>query len=202
MLAAMGSAGVDRLDAAERTLLWVPWLGGLVFGLGPLLAPAAVASLTGYSNDDEYIGRLAGAATLGYAVALWPALRGEWSRGVQSIVAAVLIFNLTSVMACGEELLTGRSRPLVLLILITSIAIVAITGWLLARRRLPWPNASDIPTWVTGVIVMAVLAAAFFGIAPQFAGRFASSNPHSTRPSGPRSARSRMDSYHRWPFLG
>ena len=109
LLAAMEDAGVDRLSTAERTLLGLPWLGGLVFGLGPLLAPAALAQLTGYTNDDEYIGRLAGAATLGYAVALWPALRGEWSRGVQSIVAAVLIFNLTSIVDSGQELIAGRA---------------------------------------------------------------------------------------------
>src|SRR5579884_1731585 len=121
-----------RLSGLERWLLVVPLAGGLVFGLFPLLFPAAFAALTGFAGHDPFMYRLAGAATFGYAVALIGGIRqGTWAA-VRLVVIAVLTFNLGSLYACGAELLSpstqGGARPVVYLILATSIAIVAITA--------------------------------------------------------------------------
>jgi hypothetical protein len=76
---------MDRMSGWQRLLLFLPVPGALGFGLGPLLAPVLMARALGYSGDDPYLTRLAGAATLGYGVALLLGLiraggvRREWS---------------------------------------------------------------------------------------------------------------------------
>src|SRR5260370_5779662 len=60
----------SRLSGLERWLLVIPFLGGLVFVLLPLLVPAPFPSFTGFPGNDPFIYRLASAPTFGYAVAL------------------------------------------------------------------------------------------------------------------------------------
>ena len=69
-----------QLSNLERILLLLPTAGGLVFGLFPLLLGGAFGSILGFPGNDSFVYRLAGAATLGYAVALILGLRqGEWA---------------------------------------------------------------------------------------------------------------------------
>jgi hypothetical protein len=60
---------MQRMSGLERVLLFLPVPGALFFGVAPLLVPVALARAFGYSGDDPYLMRLAGAATLGYGVA-------------------------------------------------------------------------------------------------------------------------------------
>jgi hypothetical protein len=69
-------ADPGELSRGERLLLVVPLLGGLVFGVGPYLAPGTFGPLFGYVGNDHFIYHLAGASTVGYAVALTLASRG------------------------------------------------------------------------------------------------------------------------------
>src|SRR5947209_11781257 len=161
----------SRLSGLERWLLALPLAGGLVFGLFPLLVPVAFASFTGFSGNDPFIYRLAGAATFGYAVALGLGLRqGTWAA-VRLVVIAVLTFNLASLYACCVELVSpssGGVRPVVYLILAASLVIVGITGTLLYRHRQDEKPAPNIASWVVRFIVIATVLATAFGLTPLF----------------------------------
>src|ERR1041384_8730465 len=75
----VSSAEGMKLSSLERVLLLLPIAGGLVFGVFPFLLGGAFGRLLGFSGDDTFIYRLAGAATFGYAVALIMGLRqGDW----------------------------------------------------------------------------------------------------------------------------
>jgi hypothetical protein len=161
------------LSSLERWLLAIPLAGGFVFGAIPFIAPTAFGKITGYAGDDPYIGRLAGAASFGYAAALLVGIRdGAW-RPLRAVVVATLTFNLVSIVACLIEILLGRAQPVVYLILAASIVIGAITLWLLARRGQAPEGPRDVATWVVALTGVATLAAAFFGIAPQFPAQIA-----------------------------
>jgi hypothetical protein len=160
-----------RLSSLERWLLVLPIIGGAIFGLFPLLAPGQFAAITtGYPGNDAFIYRLAGAATLGYAVALILGVRqGTWAA-VRLMVIAVLTFNLASLYTCLYELISPSSnREIVLVvyfILVVSILVVAITGWMLYRHRADGQPAPDIAPWVVRFIVVATVLAFVFGVAP------------------------------------
>jgi hypothetical protein len=169
----VAAAGSAILTPIERALLLLPLLGGTVFGLLPLLAPAQLAQLVGASGDDPYIYGLAGAATFGYAPTLVLGLRdGRWPR-LRLVVHAVLAFNLVSLYAVAVEIVRGEARPIVLAIGATSIVIAAITVWLLLRPRVHYEGAADMTTWLYVVLVLATLSAAVFGITPLFPRQFA-----------------------------
>ena len=161
-----------RLSTLERWLIVLPLLGGLVFGLFPLLAPALFASFTGFSYNDPYISRLAGAATLGYAVGLALGLRqGTWAA-VRLMIVAVLTFNLASIYVCISQIIhpdtTGGARPVVYLILVTSIGFVALTAALLYRHRQEAKMLPNIASWIPIFIVIATILATFFGLQALF----------------------------------
>ena len=162
----------SRLTGLERWLLALPLAGGLVFGLFPLLVPVAFASFTGFPGNDPFIYRLAGAATFGYAVALAFGLRQATWAAVRLVVIAVLTFNLASLYACSFELLSpstnGGVRPIVYLILATSIAFVAMTGTLLYRHRTDARPGPDIAPWVVSFIVIATILTTIFSLIPLF----------------------------------
>ena len=161
-----------RLTTTERWLIVLPLAAGLVFGLFPLLAPALFSSLTGFPVSDLFISRLAGAATLGYAVGLALGLRqGTWAA-VRLMIIAVLTFNLASIYVCIAQMIRpdtiGGARPVVYLILGTSIFFVAMTATLLYRHRHEEKMLPNIASWVVIFIVIATLLATFFGLQALF----------------------------------
>ena len=82
-----------KLNTLERLLLLLPTAGGLVFGVLPLLLGGAFGAALGYPGNDSFVYRLAGAATLGYAVALILGLRqGDWAP-LRLVVIGTLTFN-------------------------------------------------------------------------------------------------------------
>ena len=162
----------SRLTTLERWLIALPLAAGVVFGLFPLLAPEQFASLIGFPGNDPFIYRLAGAATFGYAVGLALGLwQGTWAA-VKLVVIAVLTFNLASLYACGSEFIrtasTGGTKPVVYLILITSVFFVAMTATLLYRHRQDAKLPPTIASWVVILIVIATILAATFGLTPLF----------------------------------
>ena len=58
-----------------RFLLFMQLAVAGFFGLGPFVAPEATAVALGYPGDEHLIYHIAGAATLGYAVAAAAGLR-------------------------------------------------------------------------------------------------------------------------------
>ena len=155
-----------KLGNLERILLLLPTAGGLVFGLFPLLLGGAFGAALGFPGNDSFIYRLGGAATLGYAVALIMGLRqGDWAP-LRLIVVATLTFNLASIYACVVELMAGDANILVYLILGTSIAITAITLWVLNRHSGGMRMESDVSTWYIRFLVLGTILSGAFGLLP------------------------------------
>lgn len=153
-----------RLSLVERILLLVPAAGGLVFGLAPLLVPAAFAALTGASGDDPYIYRLTGAASFGYAVALFLAFtRAQWNAA-RLVLIATLVFNLGSVYAVAAQVASGYASFVVYLILAASILIIVIALWMLYSHRALAVPAPDSAEWLVWFLRVTTLLAAGVGL--------------------------------------
>ena len=162
---AVGEAGT-KLSNLERILLLLPLAGGLVFGLFPLLLGGVFGAALGSPGNDSFIYRLGGAATLGYAVALIMGLRqGDWAP-LRFVVIATLTFNLASIYACVVELMAGDTNIMIYLILGTSIAITAITLWLLNRHSSSMKMERDVSTWYIGFLTLGTVLSGTFGLLP------------------------------------
>ncbi|HLO33676.1 MAG TPA: hypothetical protein VK249_31300 [Anaerolineales bacterium] len=157
-----------RVGSLERILLLLPIAGGLVFGLFPFLLGGAFGKLLGFSGDDSFIYRLAGAATLGYAVALIMGLRlGDWAP-LRLVVIGTMAFNLASIYACVAQLVAGDTNLIIYLILGTSIAITAITLWMLNRHPSGMQMQSELSTWYIRFITLGTVLSGVFGLMPLF----------------------------------
>lgn len=156
----------DAMASLERGLLVIPLLGAVVFGILPLLFSAQTATLLGFTGNDTYLYRLAGAVTLGYVPGLLlTILHGEWTPA-RLVIIATLVFNVGSLFAVGAALLAGNAQPVVYAILATSLLIIAMTTWMLNKHRDVSRPAPDIAKWVVYLIVF--LTAAAFGTGLMF----------------------------------
>lgn len=157
-------------DRLVRPLLALLIAAGSVFGLAPFFMPRAFASLTGFQGTDVFVYRLAGAATLGYAVGLAAGWRASWAE-LRIPIAATFVFNLASIGACLVAIL-GGAQLVVYVILAASILFTAGTGWLLRQPPLeataPARADRDHPMamWLVGLFAIGVAAAAVFGVGP------------------------------------
>ena len=155
-----------KLSTLERVLLLLPIAGGFAFGVFPLLLGGAFGAALGFPGNDSFAYRLGGAATLGYAVALMMGLRqSDWTP-LRLVVIATLTFNLASIFACVVQLMAGETNILVYLILGTSIAITAVSAWLLNRHAGAERSAADTSVWYTRFIVLGTVLSAVFGLMP------------------------------------
>ena len=155
-----------KLSNLERILLLLPIAGGLVFGVFPLLLGGAFGAALGFPGNDAFVYRLAGAATLGYAVALTMGFRsGDWAP-LRLVVLATLAFNLASIYACVVELAAGDTNILVYLILGTSIAISGITLWLLNRHASSGQPTADVSVWYIRFLILGTVLSGVFGLMP------------------------------------
>lgn len=156
----------DRLSSLERILLVVPLLGGLVFGILPLFFSMQFATLLGFSGNDTYLYRLAGAVVLGYVPGLLLAiLQGQWTS-VRLVVIATLVFNIGSLFAIAMAVITGTASPIVYAILAASVLIIGITVWMLKTHQAVSKPTADISQWLVYLIVF--LTAAAFGTGTLF----------------------------------
>ena len=156
-----------RLSSVERALLLLPIAGGLVFGVFPFLLGGAFGRILGFSGDDTFIYRLAGAATFGYAVALIMGLRqGDWMP-LRLVVIGTLAFNLASIYACVAQLVAGETNLIIYLILGTSIAISAIALWML-NRHMSSVQKSELSPWYVRFITLGTVLSGVFGLMPLF----------------------------------
>src|SRR5688572_16744178 len=155
-----------KLNNLERVLLLLPIAGGLVFGLAPLLLGGAFGVALGFPGNDTFIYRLAGAATLGYAVALIMGIRQRDWTPLRLVVIATLAFNLASIYACMVQLVAGNTNLIIYLILGTSIAITAITAWMLNRHAGVERPAADVSVWYIRFLILGTILSAVFGLMP------------------------------------
>jgi hypothetical protein len=155
-----------RLSMLERLLLLLPTAGGLVFGVFPFLLGGAFGAALGFPGNDSFVYRLAGAATLGYAVALILGIRkAEWAP-LRLVVIGTLAFNLASIYACLVHLLSGDTNLLVYLIFSTSIAITSITLWLLSRHPRETQTRADVSVWYIRFLILGAVLSGAFGLLP------------------------------------
>jgi hypothetical protein len=155
-----------KLSNLERILLLLPLVGGVVFGALPFLFGGAFGKALGFPGNDSFVYRLAGAATFGYAVALIMGLRrGDWTP-LRLVVIATLTFNLASIFACVVEVVTGNANIFVYLILGTSIAITAITAWILNQHAGSQVSNLDVSLWFIRFIALGTVLSAAFGLLP------------------------------------
>jgi hypothetical protein len=151
----------ERLTTLERVALIAPFLGGLVFGILPLLFSKEFAAATGNTGNDVYLYRLTGAVVLGYAPGLLVGiLRGEWTP-LRLVIIATLVFNLGSLFAIGVAFVSGITSPFVFAILVASLLFIAITVWLLNKHQGAARPAADTAEWVKYLLY--ILTAAAFG---------------------------------------
>ena len=170
----MDGTSASRLGTFERLFLLVPLAGGAVFGVFPYLALEPVSRALGYSGDDVYVYRIAGAATFGYAIALGLGLaRGEWPP-LRHVVLATYVFNAVSFLAALVELAAGRLTLVAGLILVTALFISWSTARILVDRRGTVSGGRDIANWTMWITALAIAGALFFGLAAQVAPAFAS----------------------------
>jgi hypothetical protein len=150
-------------------------LAGLFFGLAPLLVPRQFGEIGGFKAVDLFLYRLAGAATLGYGVALLLGYRAPW-REIRIIVASTAVFNAGSIAACIVAIVQGGAQWLVYVILLASILFTAGTYYLLRNPPLDQGESAasaggrDVAPWVVGLFAIGVVASAFFGLGPLILG--------------------------------
>jgi hypothetical protein len=162
-------------DRIFRPLLWLLIAAGAFFGLATIIAPATFASLTGFAGTDLFTYRLAGAATFAYAAGLTAGSRASWQE-LRIPIASTLTFNAASIFACVLAIVGGGTQPIVFVILLASIVFTYGTAQLLreppmaasgkARAELERPMA----TWLVGLFVIGVAAAAVFALGPLLLG--------------------------------
>jgi hypothetical protein len=150
-----------------RILLLVQVAAAGFFGLLPYLLPATFASGAGFTGREPFIYRLAGAATLGYAVvALIAFFRPAWYR-LRIPVTATLTFNAAAVIGSLLSLAAGETQLVVFFVVVAAFAFTVLAGYWLVRDRGPTePAPEPIEPWFRALIAAATLAATFFGLAP------------------------------------
>ena len=157
------------LSSWERALLALPALAGLVLGFLLAFLPGLFAAITQFPADDAYIYQLAGAAILGYGLALSIGIFQQHWLTVRLPVTGVLVNNLGSLYACGIEVSTGHAPYSVYVFLATNLLFVAICGLLLARHSgMPRPEPNFSSRTMQLFLIIGTLAAGAFGILPLF----------------------------------
>ena len=109
-----------------RVVIAVATLAATFFGLAPLVAAGEFASLAGFSTNDQFIYHLAGAATLGYAVAGVASLLARSRAQIGLQVRAATVFNGLSAVAAVIYLINGGRAPVAWLILVAATAFTAV----------------------------------------------------------------------------
>jgi hypothetical protein len=161
--------GLSELSSLERGLLYLPAAAGILFGLLPLVLGGAFGRLVGYSGDDGFIDRLAGAATLGYGVALIMGLSQRGWSPLRLLVIATLTFNLASIYACVAAIVTGTANWFSYLITAVSVLFILVTAWVLSRHSAMPQPARDVPQKTTRGLGLGVILSGVFGLLPLLA---------------------------------
>ncbi len=159
-----------QVTKTERALLGVPTLVGLVLGLFPLFAPQVFAQVVNFPADDIYVYQIAGAATLGYGVALLLGLlRGDWLE-LRLPVLGTLVFQVAVLGTCLAALFQGGAPVSVAALLALSVLVAALCGVLLYRyRNVPRPPQDLAMPSVRVFLVIGLLSSGTFGLLPLFA---------------------------------
>jgi hypothetical protein len=117
-----------------RVILGLATLSAAVFGVLPLLVPGLFSELFGLAGTDHFIFRMAGAATLGYAVAGVFEMRAAGFGLIRLQNVAAITFNALAFLVSAWDIASGgRSLLAPLILLAAGFFTVGLT--LLARRH-------------------------------------------------------------------
>lgn len=170
MIASATTAAKPSLRGWERILLVLPALAGLLQGILLVFFPKNLAAITQFSADDSYIYQLAGAAILGYGVALSIGLFQRQWLAIRLVVIGVLVNNLGSLYACAITIFNGHVPPSVYAVLASNLLFIIIAGLLLARHwGVPRPESELDGRAMQIFLIIGAVAAGAFGIFPLFA---------------------------------
>jgi len=127
MIASTITTAKSLLSSWERALLTLPALAGLLLGFLLVFLPGSFGAITQFPADDAYIFQLAGAAILGYGVALSIGLFQQQWLAVRLVVIGILVNNLGSLYACIITILSGQVPYSVYLFLAINLLFVFIS---------------------------------------------------------------------------
>lgn len=151
-----------------RVLLVLQTAVAALLGGATFLLPGVAGGVAGYPATEHFYYRLAGAATLGYAAMAFLAYRerAPW-RAVRIPLAATLAFNAAAVLASVLGLAEGDMHWPVFFVLVAAFAFTLVTAyWLRRDEGPPLAPATPVAPAYRVLLVVATLAAAFFGVAP------------------------------------
>ena len=125
----------EPLGTVARGIVGLATIAAAVFGILPLLAPSAFASLVNLAGTDLWIYRMAGAACLGYAAAGVLELRAPGYRSIRIQNSAAIAFNGLSAIACWIAVASGTGGLLAPLIAVAATFFTFALGWLAVAAR-------------------------------------------------------------------
>jgi len=116
-------------EVGFRVVLALATLSAAVFGLFPLLAPERFATLFELSGQDQFIFRLAGAATLGYAVAGALELRSGDYRRIRLQNFAAVVFNVLGAIVAALAWAAGSGGLLAPVVTVAAAFFAVTLTW-------------------------------------------------------------------------
>lgn len=122
-------------DIAKWVLYLLVFLTAAAFGTGALFtfAPVQTSQLFGFVGADDFVYRLGGAATLGFAVMGVFELRSRAWREIHLPSINAMVFNGISFVATLLAILAGD--PILLLLVVFLVALIATVGSAIALYR-------------------------------------------------------------------
>jgi hypothetical protein len=150
-----------------RALLVLQVLVAGLFGLLPLVLPDTFAQLTGGAQNESFVARIAGAATVGYALmALVGVFRPRWAE-LRIPTIATFTFNLAAVAGALITLGEGDTRPIVFFVAVAATVFTFITGYWLYRNEGGEPDgAQALEAGFRATLLLGTGAAILFGTTP------------------------------------
>ncbi len=171
-----------------RLFLALQLVAAFFFGLGPFVSPETAGIALGYPADEHFVYRLAGAATLGYAVMAAAGLRRPTWQSLRIPMAALLTFNVSTVVAVLLAFVTRESgtgpgpSPMLFAIMLTAAVFTAASTYWFARNE-GAERVEDrlIDPYFRAVVTSLTIAAATVGVTallfPGFAASVAGLDP-------------------------
>ena len=135
--------------------------------------PRPFARIADLAGDDLFIYELGGAAMLGYAVALAVGVRGGSWPPVRFVLLATYIFAAIAFLAGFAAFAGNQINGTVVFVSLWAVIVAYALAQVLVAHRGWRAGARDVAPWVAGVIVIATISAAVFGLGPQFPTSFA-----------------------------
>jgi hypothetical protein len=149
-------------------------VGSVALALPLYVFPRPFGRFAGLSGNDTFIYELGGAAVTGYAVALALGVRQGLWLPVRFVVLATYAFAAVAFLAGFVAFASNQINGLVVAVSLWAVVLAWALAQIVVARRGAVAGPRDIASWVVGILALATLSAAVFGLGPQLPGPFAS----------------------------